>query len=349
MIAQPRNLMDAWRAWDAYHRKIIREFAQDFTNKLALRRFRKRIGLNWKEIGKLHPDDHGDLKRRFLRHSEEFRRVHTAYRRASTRKHAHTAASRANHVNEHLGPHEDYLRALNRVLLELNSLIRFERRVIGEPADRIRNYDQRREVDYQYRFHENALRLALVRPRHEGIAPPGGVSPNREPSRAGYQQLGQPDRNVDHHPGGYMFYVHLSTNEQTTAACWVLTDGNNVIVDRVVAKDVWDIQSSNKWNSPLYWFGEPMDPITKQPQEALIQEKLVHESILRIRSWHLHAHKLMCRVSPCTDCPQSPLYADALWLTLSSFYSSTALTGMQWTLSTDTTSIGISAGETRQT
>jgi hypothetical protein len=103
-----------------------------------------------------------------------------------------------------------------------------------------------------------------------------------------------------------MYYVHLHTNSQTTAACWVLTDGHNNIADRVVAKDAWDIREFNsKWESPLYWFGDPTDPTAKQPHEALIQEKLVHESILGIRSWHLHANKLMCRVGPSIDCPSS--------------------------------------------
>lgn len=104
-----------------------------------------------------------------------------------------------------------------------------------------------------------------------------------------------------------MYHFHLETSSQTSAGLWVLSDANNVIRDRVVVKDMWFIGDVYKWTSPLHWFGDPLDPAAKQPQEALIQERLVHETILGIRSWHIHAQKLMCRVSCSIGCPSTVL------------------------------------------
>lgn len=311
MDTPPRNLMNAWRAWNAYHRKIIRDDPQDFDTKLKLRRFRKRISVDWKKIGKLYPIDHEARKMRFYQRIRRLKRVEQATQRASRRKHKYARRNMAESVNNDLEPHENFLKWLNQSLRHLRGIIRFERRVLGgqrdEPAEHILEYDLRKVRLLTQRISANSLRLAQARLQHEGIpGNPNATPPNRQPSRSWYQKLGQPHRNIDHLRGGRMFYVHLHTNSQTTAACWVLTDGHNNIADRVVAKDAWDISTFNsKWESPLYWFGDPTDPTAKQPHEALIQEKLVHESILGIRSWHMHANKLMCRVGPSFDCPSS--------------------------------------------
>lgn len=304
MDTQPANLMNAWRTWDRYHRKILRDHPQNFANKLVIRRFRRRISINWKEISKSHPNDHGTRKIRLYRRVKRLEHLTRAARRASRRKHAKTAQNRRENEIDNPEHHEDYLKAETQVLINLKSLIRFEGRVLGEPADVIRVKDEERERDLKRRIQANAQRLSQARLRHEGIVQnPNDIPPDREPSRSGYQQFGQPHRNVDHHPGGKMFHVRLETSHQTTAACWVLTDRHNAIVDRVVAKDAWTIDHFHRWTSPLHWFGDPMDPTNKQPHEALIHEKLVHESILGIRSWHMHAHKLMCRVSSRIDGP----------------------------------------------
>lgn len=311
MDTPPRNLMNAWCAWNAYHRKIIRDDPQDFDTKLKLRRFRKRISVDWKKIGKLYPIDHEARKMRFYQRIRRLKRVEQATQRASRRKHKYARRNMAESVNNDLEPHENFLKWLNQSLRHLRGIIRFERRVLGgqrdEPAEHILEYDLRKVRLLTQRISANSLRLAQARLQHEGIpGNPNATPPNRQPSRSWYQKLGQPHRNIDHLRGGRMFYVHLHTNSQTTAACWVLTDGHNNIADRVVAKDAWDISTFNsKWESPLYWFGDPTDPTAKQPHEALIQEKLVHESILGIRSWHMHANKLMCRVGPSFDCPSS--------------------------------------------
>ena len=102
-----------------------------------------------------------------------------------------------------------------------------------------------------------------------------------------------------------MYYHHLYTSHQTTAAVWVRTDEQNNIVERVVAKDCWFIEEIPYWADPKMWFGDPDDPTTKVPMEALIQEGLRHDSVLRLRGWHMHPHKLMCRVCSSVDC--SPL------------------------------------------
>ena len=102
-----------------------------------------------------------------------------------------------------------------------------------------------------------------------------------------------------------MFYQHLDTSEKTTIGLWILTNENNIIVDRVVAKDCWWIEQVREWASPSTWWGNYQDPTTKLLPEALIQEGLVHDSILGIRSWHMHPHKLMCRV--CSSVDSSPL------------------------------------------
>ena len=266
MDTPPRNLMNAWCAWNAYHRKIIRDDPQDFDTKLKLRRFRKRISVDWKKIGKLYPIDHEARKMRFYQRIRRLKRVEQATQRASRRKHKYARRNMAESVNNDLEPHENFLKWLNQSLRHLRGIIRFERRVLGgqrdEPAEHILEYDLRKVRLLTQRISANSLRLAQARLQHEGIpGNPNATPPNRQPSRSWYQKLGQPHRNIDHLRGGRMYYVHLHTNSQTTAACWVLTDGHNNIADRVVAKDAWDISTFNsKWESPLYWFGDPTDP-----------------------------------------------------------------------------------------
>lgn len=131
-----------------------------------------------------------------------------------------------------------------------------------------------------------------------------------------------------------MYHYHLMTSRPTSVGIWVVSDANNAIIDRVVVKDCWVIDQNfpGDWTDPKFWFGDPMDPLTKQPTEALIHAKLSHdESIVQMRSWHMHAHKLMYRVGPRNGFPQSFSYNGPLWLTVCSYALNGALLVMRQT------------------
>lgn len=302
MATRPPNLLDAWRTWNAHHRQILKEYPQDFAGKVAIRKARKRIGDDWKKLSKLYPNDHGVRKLRFYRHVARLDIARMASRRAATRMQAMGAQNVAHGLAT--GP-EDSLEAQIQVLRDLKSLIELEHMVMGQPADRIRHYDEGRVNPLQHGI--TALEDQVVQARIYYESDSDSVQnppPRRKSNRTGYQQRTQ-DRNVDPHYGGNMYHFHLCTSRQTSAGLWVVCGAHNTIVDRVVVKDCWHIQEFNRWTSSAWWIGDAMDPTTKEPSEALIHQKLHHESILRLRSWHMHAHKLMFRVGPSTDCPSN--------------------------------------------
>jgi hypothetical protein len=296
-VMAQHNLRNCWSVWNAHHLKIKTNFPEDFIDGHEVRRFHKLIKAGWGDIGALHPINHVALKRQFYNAVRRVQDLTDDLPRAENRLNVQVAHNRANGDTDATGIHDDFLATQIDLLRAIKDLVRIER-AIGTPADYIRQYDTHKENPLMLEITAFSQRLARVRRQYEGYVPIDSdqIPPMRQPSRSGYQQRRQPHRDIDHHPGGEMFYHHLDTSHQTTAACWILTNGNNVIVDRVVAKDCWYIEEIEQWTDPTMWFGDPMDPITKQLPEALIQEKLVHDSILRIRSWHIHAHKLMCRV-----------------------------------------------------
>jgi hypothetical protein len=305
MATPPPNLMDAWRTWNAYHRHILREFPQDFAGKVAIRTFRKKISDDWKELSKLHPNDHGVRKLQFHRRAKALDGARNTEREAVTSLQALDAP---NVADRHATEAEVLLAARIQVLRELESLIDLERMVMGQPADRIRHYDERRVNAFQLEIRAAERQVRVARILYESDTdsddnPP----PRRKESRTGYQQELQ-ERNVGSHSGGDMYHIHLSTSAQSSVGVWVLCGAHNTIVDRVVVKDCWFIQAYPRWTDTEWWIG---DPTTMQPSEALIHRKLHHESILRLRSWHMHAHKLMFRVGPCID-PPSTIFAQRL-------------------------------------
>jgi hypothetical protein len=304
VMAEP-TLLQYWRVWNAHHRKIKIQYPEDFIDGHEVRKLHYLIKKCWKNIGTLHPNNHGNLKRQFC---NAVRRVdNLTDERIPTAERAMDHRTHNNSINGNADAPE-LLENFHFLQMELyraiRDLVRIER-AIGEPANYIRQYDQHRAVPLRLEIEAFPRRLAGVRRRYEGEGyvrlGPNALPTDRETSRSGVQKLRQPDRNIDHRPGGSMYYNHLYTSGQTTAALWLLTDAQNNIVERVVAKDCWYIEEVVSWADQRMWFGDSDDPTTKVPMEALIQEGLRHDSILGIRGWHMQPHKLMCRVCSSID------------------------------------------------
>lgn len=302
MATRPPTLLDAWHTWNFYHRQVLKDFPRDTVGKVAIRVFRKRISDDWKSIGVLHPNTHGVRKVRFHKAVERLRFVTEQYRRASERLSAE--------INRGvLGEPETHEHLMNAQIVKLQVLqanVNAERLDLGPPADRIRGYDRRRAIALMREFQVTGQQAAIARDQHEqaiGNIPPRQDGRGRREYGPRYQRRVQ-QRNVDPHPGGKMFYHHLFTSSQTTAGVWIRTDAHNQVVDRVAVKDAYFITTFDQWwTNPAKWFGDVLNPTTKEPWEVRIHRNLPdHENILRFRSWHMHPAKLMYRVSFCNGC-----------------------------------------------
>lgn len=305
MAAPQPNLMDAWRTWNAYHRQVPKDFDADFTNKIVKRRFWKKISTEWKKIGTRYPAVHTARKLDFRRCVMRLERSRAAVLRAVATREAQDVQNDILNLDNQPEPQENVLQAKIQELRALKNLVRIERSVIKEPADLIRHWDERRMRRLKDEIQTIGHGVLRVRNLFEGQVPKdadeGTIPPRLQLSRTGYQGLPQ-GRNVDPHPGGRMFHFHLRSSRATSAGLWILSDANNNVVDRVVVKDCWvpNHDFPQDWTDRKFWLGDRMDPTTKQPMEAVIHAKLSHdESILHMRSWHMHAHKLMYRVGPC--------------------------------------------------
>lgn len=315
MAAPQPSLMECWRAWNAHHRRVLRDYSDEFTNKNVKRRFCKRISLEWKKIGVRYPQAHERRKRQFHQAATSFIRRRAEVAVAQAARNAYIAHNRAINVIPQPEPYEAFLEATIRMLRDLNRVVRIERSAIRQPCDFVRQWDERSVTTMMHGIQRIGLRVARVRTRYEGTVPPNApgrpLPPNLHTSRTRGQQR-QQDRDVDPRPGGLMYHMPIATNPQTSAGLWVLSDAHNTVVDRVVVKDCYFIRNPWGWTHERFWYGDPMDPTTKRPTEAVLHEKVSQqgrqESILDIRSWRLHAHKLMYRVSP-RDLASSDLFS----------------------------------------
>jgi hypothetical protein len=304
-MAQP-TLLKCWHTWNGYHKNVKIDYPEDFSDGHEVRKLHFLIKRCWKQIETLHPNNHGNLKRQF---HHAARNVEDLTEQLSDAELHMNLRINTNSTNGHADRpevHEDFYRVQLDLFRAIQDLVRIER-AIGAPASYIKQYDKHRAALLRPPIEAFPRRLAGVRRRFEGYQPFDSDidPPNRQQSRSDYQKRSQPDRNIDHHPEGSMYYYHLYTSHQTTAAVWVRTDEQNNIVERVVAKDCWFVEEIPYWADPKMWFGDSDDPTTKVPMEALIQEGLRHDSVLRLRGWHMHPHKLLCRVCSSVDC--SPL------------------------------------------
>jgi hypothetical protein len=298
MAARPDTLLDAWHSWNTHHRHIPKDIPQHFANKTAINKFHRQIRASWKNLSVEHPITHGQRKLRFHNTAKRLRFVNRQYLRPSER----LAAEINRGVLGEPETHELVLHTQIVKLQALKAIVRIEDVDLGPPAD-VRDYDNRRVTAVKNEFQVTAGQAARARRQHEiniDNERPPTEGRGRERYGPRYQQNVQ-RRNVDRHAGGNMYYQGLYNSEVTTAGVWILSDANNVVVDRVAVKDAYLFRYFNHlWINQANWFGDALDPTTKQPWEVRIHQKLLDPSILRFRGWHMHADKLMYRVS--CDC-----------------------------------------------
>lgn len=279
--ARPLSGLEMWRAFDSHFKRTWPLVMLNNLQKLRTKQLLKR---EWKAIA-----------------AQDKRPLCQAIHRAGVaERHAQNAAlitkrdlKKTGRIGRKAASTQDLLQARVEYLQELATLVLVETQ-IGATVDDMRAYDDGARIR-RARHLVNKTAEYLVHRRQKEARSVGLLKRLRliGTRRQDFQ------RERFGRGGGNTFLPFDGGNNETQLGLWVESDANGNIIDRTVIKDVCFEQNKDSWVDPELW-RNPLDPLDKMLVEAHVMERLRNaqsSTIVQLRTWSLHAARLVFRVS----------------------------------------------------
>jgi hypothetical protein len=318
------NARDALAAFNGHYHKAALMADRPRRGKREQQQLRRQVQRDWAQIMIDHPNDHVQLKSDLR---DAIRRTTAASRLIDQARGTiaiESARNRASFYRDFAEMFENLILAEMRLLDGMKVLAELEER-IGPAVGFIQAHADRDIARLKGSITNTGKHVGFLRQAEDGY---------RDEDRKNARRFGhQKNWRTSHPTRGRLWYGNIANNPLACVGVCLAGDQHNRIVDRVVLKDVWFIDTPELWTSLGEWIGDPQDPLVKIPTEGHVMGRLAatrQKNIVRMRGCHLAPEKLMYRIRPLVSLQNNPI----LTVQRSVLNTASTATGRTWCTTT---------------